>query len=79
MSTASLNVKVDEDVKRRADSVFAQLGLTTSAGVNIYLRKVAAIRGIPFDLRLDDDEADAMALTRSLSRKALNEGSEPDA
>jgi DNA-damage-inducible protein J len=73
MTTTSLNVKVDQDVKRQADLVFAQLGLTTSAGINIYLRKVAATRGIPFDLRLDDDEADAMALARSLSRKALND------
>ncbi|MDR2973920.1 MAG: type II toxin-antitoxin system RelB/DinJ family antitoxin [Propionibacteriaceae bacterium] len=73
MTMTSLNMKVDEDVKRQADDVLSQLGLTLSAGVNVFLRKVAMTRGIPFELKLEDDEADAMALTRSLSRKALND------
>jgi DNA-damage-inducible protein J len=74
MSSVSLNIKVDDEVKRQADAVFAQIGLTTSAGINVYLRKVAATRGIPFELKVDvDDEADAMQLTRELSRKALND------
>ena len=74
MTATSLNVKVDAELKRRADAVFAGLGLTTSAGINVYLKRVVAVRGIPFDLRLaEDDEAEAMALTRKLSRRALND------
>jgi addiction module RelB/DinJ family antitoxin len=65
---------VDEGLKRQADSVFAGLGLTTTAGINVYLRRVVATRSIPFELKLeDDDEAEAMALTRKLSRRALND------
>ncbi|MDR3037542.1 MAG: type II toxin-antitoxin system RelB/DinJ family antitoxin [Coriobacteriales bacterium] len=73
MSTVSLNIKVDSDLKRQADAVFSQIGLTTSAGINVYLKKVAASRSIPFELKADmDDEGDAMQTTRNISRKALN-------
>ncbi|MDR1635641.1 MAG: type II toxin-antitoxin system RelB/DinJ family antitoxin [Bifidobacteriaceae bacterium] len=74
MAATPLNVKVDSDLKRQAEAIFAEIGLTTSAGVNIYLKKVVAVRGIPFDLRAEpDDEEDAMATTRLISRRALND------
>jgi DNA-damage-inducible protein J len=41
---------VDEDVKRRAESVFRELGLTMSTGIVLYLNQVVAQRGIPFPL-----------------------------
>jgi DNA-damage-inducible protein J len=73
MPAVPLNVRVEADLKRQAEAVFAEIGLTTSAGVNIYLKKVVASRGIPFELRADqDDEADAMRTTRLISRRALN-------
>jgi DNA-damage-inducible protein J len=55
MAAVPLNVKVDADLKRQAEAVFAQVGLTTSAGVNIYLKKVVAVRGIPFELRAESE------------------------
>lgn len=73
MSSVSLNIKVDDELKREADAIFSQIGLSTSAGINVYLKKVVATRGIPFELRIEgDDESDAMKLTRHLSRNALN-------
>jgi DNA-damage-inducible protein J len=74
MNAVSLNIKVDRDLKRQADAVFSQIGLTTSAGINVYLKKVVASRSIPFELKaeMDDDEDDAMQMVRSISREALN-------
>ena len=48
MPESRLSVRVDEDVKRRAESIFHELGLTMSAGINLYLSQVALQRGIPF-------------------------------
>jgi DNA-damage-inducible protein J len=73
MSTVPLNIKVDGDLKRQADAIFADIGLTTSAGINVYLKKVVASKSIPFELKVETgDEADAMQLTRKLSRGGLN-------
>ena len=50
MPEARLSIRVDEDVKRRAENVFRELGLTMSSGINLYLNQVVAQRGIPFPL-----------------------------
>ncbi|MDR1421462.1 MAG: type II toxin-antitoxin system RelB/DinJ family antitoxin [Coriobacteriales bacterium] len=74
MSSVALNIKVDKELKRQADAVFSQIGLSTSAGINIYLKKVVASKGIPFALTTNiSDEDDAMEMARTLSRKAIND------
>ena len=50
MPETRLSVRVDEDVKRRAENVFRELGLTISAGINLYLSQVVLQRGIPFQI-----------------------------
>lgn len=61
MASMNLNVRVDSDVKRRADSIFAELGLNTSAAVNIFLRHCVRQSGIPFDLKLDASDTAKLA------------------
>jgi addiction module RelB/DinJ family antitoxin len=50
MPEARLSVRVDDEVKRRAENVFRELGMTMSTGINLYLMQVALQRGIPFPL-----------------------------
>ena len=50
MQEARLSVRVDEDIKKRAECVFSGLGLTLSAGITLYLNQVAIQQGIPFTL-----------------------------
>jgi len=50
MPEARLSVRVDKDIKQRAENVFNELGLTMSSGINLYLNRVVAQRGIPFPL-----------------------------
>ena len=60
MAEARLSVRVDNDVKRQAEEVFRQLGLTLSSGINAFLVKVVRDQGIPFELTLDNhDTSDA--------------------
>ena len=51
MATKSHNIRIDEQVKSEATTIFADLGLTLSDGVNVFLRKVIAVRGFPFLLQ----------------------------
>ena len=52
MSMTNLNVRIDEDVKRRAEEICQELGLTLSTAVNVFLRQTVRSGGIPFDVRL---------------------------
>jgi DNA-damage-inducible protein J len=47
-----INIRVDSSVKSDAEYIFGKLGLNLSDGVNIYLRRVVAEKGIPFPLKL---------------------------
>lgn len=53
MEMTNLNVRVDKDVKEKAESLFSELGLNMSTAVNIFLRTAIRTKSIPFELRLD--------------------------
>jgi addiction module RelB/DinJ family antitoxin len=47
-----INIRVNGDLKREAEDIFGKIGLNLSDGINIYLRKVVADKGIPFPLTI---------------------------
>lgn len=49
--TATINVRTPEEVKKRAESVFRQVGLNMSTAINLFLHHVANRREIPVDLK----------------------------
>ena len=48
MAQTSVSIRVDEDVKREAETLFAKLGLTLSAATNVFYRQAVRTQGIPF-------------------------------
>ena len=53
MSNTSMNIRMDSDVKKQAQELFAQFGLDMTTAVNMFLRQSIRQRGIPFSLQLD--------------------------
>ena len=49
--TASLNIRLDEDVKRNAERVYAYYGLSLAEAVTVFIHQSCNIGGMPFDLR----------------------------
>ena len=62
---ATLNLRVNPEVKHDAERVLDQLGISMSAAITMYLRQIALTGGIPFALKLPAAprrvDADAMA------------------
>lgn len=50
--TTTLNLRVNPDVKRRAEEVLSQIGMPMSTAIDIYLKQIAMIGGIPFAVTL---------------------------
>ena len=50
---AQISLRVDDDVKRGAEQTFEAVGLSMSTAINIFLKKVARERRIPFELSAD--------------------------
>jgi DNA-damage-inducible protein J len=71
---ANLNIRVDDAVKRQAEVVFAELGLSLSTATTIFLKQVIRCNGIPFDLRLDPFYSAANMAALRESAKEADEG-----
>ena len=50
--TTTLNLRVNPEVKRRAEQVLSQLGMPMSTAIDIYLKQISMTGGIPFAVTL---------------------------
>lgn len=50
---AQISLRVDDDVKRGAEQALNDIGLSMSTAINVFLRKVAREKRIPFELSAD--------------------------
>ena len=65
---ANLNIRVDDTLKKQAEAIFSELGISLSAATTIFLKQVVRYNGIPFELRIDPFYA-AANQERSLAAK----------
>lgn len=50
--TATLNIRVNPDVKKTAEMVLGQLGMPMATAIDVFLKQVALTGGIPFAITL---------------------------
>lgn len=53
MASTLVQIRVDEDLKNEATSIFEQLGLDLPTAFRIFLKKSVEERGIPFSMRVE--------------------------
>lgn len=81
-NTATLNLRVNSQVKHNAEDVLGQLGISMSTAVGMFLRQVALTRSIPFPVALPPEPRalDANAMSDSelaaVVRAGLSEAAE---
>lgn len=71
---AQVNFRIDDNIKRGAEQACAEMGLSMSAAITVFLTKVARERRIPFELTADPfySESNLSHLRRGV--EALNSG-----
>ena len=72
MEATNLNVRVDKDVKVKAEAITSALGMNLSTAVNIFLRRLIACEGMPFDVRLTPNVETRQALDDALNHRDLS-------
>jgi DNA-damage-inducible protein J len=55
MSQTTLNVRMDEEIKRRFDAFCADAGMNASVAVNMFARAVLREKRIPFEIYGNDE------------------------
>ena len=62
MANSSLiQVRVDEDTKRKADALFADLGFDTPTAIRIFLNQSIRREGMPFEVAKPQPNAETLA------------------
>jgi len=52
---STVRARIDSELKNDVESIFHELGLTTSQAIILFLKKVKMERGIPFELKLPNE------------------------
>ena len=71
MATIPTQIRIEEDLKKEATELFAQLGMDMSGAINIFLKQCVLKGGLPFMVELPKykpEVLDAMEEAKRLSR-----------
>ena len=73
---ATLNLRVNPDVKRNAETILSQLGISMSTAVDMYLRQISLVGGIPFPVtvRQAPDRVNAEIMSALEIREKMQRG-----
>ena len=53
---ASIHARIDPVLKHDAENILHKLGLNASQAINAFYAQIVHVRGIPFDIRLPNEE-----------------------
>ena len=69
---ANVNVRIDENVKRKAEDVFAKIGITPSAAINMFYVQVIRTKSIPFELKAEIPNDTTLAALKEVDEMEKN-------
>lgn len=58
---SNITIRVDDELKQQAETLFDDLGLNMSTAMNVFLRQAVLHRGIPFDISLNIPNSETIA------------------
>lgn len=61
MESTNLNIRIEKDVKIKAEKLFDALGLNMTSAVNIFLRQAIRENGIPFEIKINTPNETTLA------------------
>jgi DNA-damage-inducible protein J len=80
MAQTTLNVRMDENVKKQFDAFCTDVGMNTSVAVNLFVKAVLRERRIPFEIASSDapffSEANQARLRKSIGQLNAGKGTE---
>lgn len=54
--TQMIHARIDPDLKRSAERVFTQIGISTTEAIRLFLRQVELHKGLPFPVMVPNAE-----------------------
>ena len=75
MANINITIRIDKELKKEADNLFHQLGMSFTTAVTIFAQQAVREQRIPFDIRLRQERAVAATNmeVEKISNKYLDE------
>jgi DNA-damage-inducible protein J len=64
MAQTNLTIRIDENIKQEAETLFGKIGLNMSSAINVFFRQAIREQSMPFELKPYDDYYTGENLTR---------------
>ena len=58
---ATISMRIDDQLKSEVETIFHQIGLTTSEAIKIFFAAVRNRKGLPFQLQVSSDQVSPQA------------------
>ena len=66
MATVNMSIRMDAELKKQADAMFADMGLNMTTAMNMFLRQVVRQGRIPFEIATDIPNAETLAAIKEM-------------
>ena len=75
MANINITIRIDKELKKEADNLFHELGMSFTTAVTIFVQQAVREQRIPFDIRLRQDRVVAATNmeVEKISNKYLDE------
>lgn len=66
MATVNMSIRMDTELKKQAEVMFADMGLNMTTALNMFLRQVVRQGKIPFEIATDIPNAETLAAIQEM-------------
>ena len=67
----NLQIRIDDNIKKRADELFLSLGLDTQTAIRIFIQQAIENNGLPFSVKHNDNYSLMQAIDDSRNKRNL--------
>ena len=68
MATKNFSVRLDGVLKKQAEAIYGELGISLTTAINVFLRRSVAVGGFLFDVRLDKPNKETILALQEANR-----------
>ena len=72
MSSVSMNVRMDKNIKEQAQKLFSEFGLDMTTAINIFLRQSIREQKIPFEVRMNTPNKETLEALEEVRKMKLD-------
>ena len=69
-NTTNISIRMDSELKKQADELFAELGMNLSTAFNIFVRQSLREGGLPFQVKVEQPNKETIAAMLEAERIA---------